>query len=81
MPSPLTVSLQVPYNENEQQFLVLAVQIAVRTFRNMRASSGDSTLLLSPEQPNPPSSTTHAQPAVQESEVTLERVHNRGMTA
>ena len=39
MPSPATVSLEVPYAENEQQFLVLAVQAAVRTFRSMNAHS------------------------------------------
>jgi hypothetical protein len=39
MPSPATVSLEVPYTENEQQFLVLAVQAAVRTFRRMNAHS------------------------------------------
>ena len=39
MPSPATVSLEVPYAENEQQFLVLAVQTAVRTFRSMNAHS------------------------------------------
>ncbi len=38
MPSPMTVSLEVPYAENEQQFLVLAVQTAVKTFRSLHAS-------------------------------------------
>jgi hypothetical protein len=69
MPSPVTVSLQVPYSENEQQFLVLAVQTAVRTFRSLHAHSGDRTLQLSPAQSDPSTSATHAQPAVQESEV------------
>jgi hypothetical protein len=41
MPSPATVSLEVPYAENEQQFLVLAVQAAVRTFRRMNAHSAE----------------------------------------
>ncbi len=41
MPSPMTVSLEVPYAENEQQFLVLAVQTAVKTFRSLHASSVD----------------------------------------
>ena len=41
MPSPATVSLEVPYAENEQQFLVLAVQTAVRAFRSMNAHSAE----------------------------------------
>jgi hypothetical protein len=41
MPSPMTVSLEVPYAENEQQFLVLAVQTAVKTFRSLNASPAD----------------------------------------
>ena len=41
MPSPMTVSLEVPYAENEQQFLVLAVQTAVKTFRSLHASPVD----------------------------------------
>lgn len=40
MTSPVTVSLQVPYADSEQQFLVLAVQTAVRTFRSMNSNSG-----------------------------------------
>jgi hypothetical protein len=67
MPSPVTVSLQVPYSENEQQFLVLAVQTAVRTFRSLHAHSGDRTL--SPAQSDPSTFATHDQPAVQKSEV------------
>ncbi|HKY71754.1 MAG TPA: hypothetical protein VJL88_07520 [Nitrospira sp.] len=45
MPSPVTVSLQIPYVESEREFVMLAVQIAVRTFRSMNASypSGAST--------------------------------------
>jgi hypothetical protein len=39
MPSPATVSLEVPYAENEQEFLVLAVQTAIRTFRRLNAHS------------------------------------------
>jgi hypothetical protein len=42
MTSPVTVSLQVPYADTEQQFLVLAVQTAVRTFRSMNSNSGES---------------------------------------
>jgi hypothetical protein len=41
MPSPITVSLEVPYAENERQFLVLVVQTAIRTFRRIHASSAD----------------------------------------
>ena len=39
--SSMNVSLQVPYTRNEQQFLFLAVQTAVRTFRSMNASSNE----------------------------------------
>ena len=39
--SSMTVSLQVPYTRNEQQFLFLAVQTAVRTFRSMNTSSNE----------------------------------------
>jgi hypothetical protein len=35
MPSPESVSLQIPYTDNEKQFLFLAVQAAVRTFRSI----------------------------------------------
>lgn len=70
MPSPMTVSLQVPYSENEQEFLVLAVQIALRTFRSMHTRSDAHTLPLTFSGPSDPSSSaTHDQPAVQESEV------------
>ena len=31
---PMTVTLHVPYAENEQQFLLQAVEAAVRTFRS-----------------------------------------------
>jgi len=41
MPPPLTVSLQVPYAKDEQQFLILAVQAAVKTFRTLHLSSCD----------------------------------------
>lgn len=44
MTSPVTVSLQVPYAESEQQFLVLAVQTAVRTFRSMKLRCDDPAL-------------------------------------
>ena len=39
--SPLTVTLQVPYAENEQQFLLQAVEAAVRTFRSLNGKPGD----------------------------------------
>ena len=35
MPLPETVSLNVPYTDNEQQFLLSAVQAAMRTFRSI----------------------------------------------
>ena len=41
MPSPSTVSIEVPYAESEQQFLVLAVQAAVKTFRTIQTNSCD----------------------------------------
>lgn len=37
----LTVTLQVPYAENEQQFLLQAVEAAVRTFRSLNAKPGN----------------------------------------
>jgi hypothetical protein len=42
MASPETVSLHIPYAENEKEFLILAVQAAVRTFRNIRSSETTS---------------------------------------
>ena len=39
--SPLTVTLQVPYAEDEQQFLLQAVKAAVRTFRSLNGKPGD----------------------------------------
>lgn len=41
MGSQVIVSLQVPYIENEQQFLAHAVQAALRMFRNRNAGSGN----------------------------------------
>ena len=49
MPSPATVSLEVPYADNEQQFLVLAVQTAVRAFRSMNAHSVEPNVPLTAE--------------------------------
>jgi hypothetical protein len=43
MPSPMTISLEVPYADNEQQFLVLVVQTAVKTFRSLHASAVDDS--------------------------------------
>ena len=51
MSSPATVSLEVPYAENEQQFLVLAVQTAVRTFRRMNAHSVEPSIGVTAETP------------------------------
>jgi hypothetical protein len=54
MSSPMTVSLQVPYTENEQQFLVLAVQIALRTYRSMHDHASKTKMLpLSDGHPDP----------------------------
>jgi hypothetical protein len=39
--SPLTVTIQVPYAENEQQFLLQAVEAAVKMFRSLNAEPGD----------------------------------------
>jgi hypothetical protein len=38
--SPLTVTIQVPYAENEQQFLLQAVEAAVKIFRSLHAKPG-----------------------------------------
>jgi hypothetical protein len=62
MPSPVIVSLEVPYAENEQQFLLLVVQTAVRTFRSMNARSGERTVSQSSHrrsEPSPTSTTLH----------------------
>jgi hypothetical protein len=61
--SSMTVSLEVPYAHNEKQFLFLAVQTAVRTFRSMNASSSDSTLSQKPSTASP--SLTPLQAAVE----------------
>jgi len=37
---PVTVTLHVPYAENEQQFLRQAVEAAVRTFRSFNPNPG-----------------------------------------
>ena len=39
--SSLTVTLQVPYAKNEQQFLLQAVEAAVRTFRSLNGKPSD----------------------------------------
>ena len=39
--SPLTVTIQVPYAENEKEFLLQAVEAAVKTFRRLNAKPGD----------------------------------------
>jgi hypothetical protein len=39
--SPVPVTLQVPYTENEQQFLLQAVATAVRTFRSLNRKPAD----------------------------------------
>lgn len=40
--SPLTVTLQIAYAENEQQFLLQAVEAAVRTYRSLNRKPGDA---------------------------------------
>ena len=49
---PVTVSLEVPYADTEQQFLILAVQTAVRTFRSMNARPAEHTLSSSSTDPS-----------------------------
>jgi hypothetical protein len=39
--TPSTVTLQVPYAENEQQFLLQAVEAAVSAFRRLNGKPGD----------------------------------------
>lgn len=71
MTSPETVSLQIPYTANEKQFLILAVQAAVRTFRSINPPCADNPLYL----PSPSSlgvssaSETHDQQALHKSQV------------
>jgi len=38
---PSTVTLQVPYSKNEQQFLLQAIEVAVKTFRSLNGKPGD----------------------------------------
>ena len=47
MSSPETVSLQIPYAANEKQFLILAVQAAMRRFRSINPRYTDDPLSLS----------------------------------
>jgi hypothetical protein len=56
MSSPETVSLQIPYAANEKQFLFLAVQAAVRTFRSINPRYPDDPLYLSSSTSSDPSS-------------------------
>ena len=71
MSSPETVSLQIPYRANEKQFLILAVQAAVRTFRNINPGSADDPFYLSSPSSSGPSSPlgTHEQLAMHNSQV------------
>ena len=39
--SPVIIILEVPYAENEQQFLIQAVRVAVRTFRSLNVNPSD----------------------------------------
>lgn len=39
--SPFTMTLQVPYAENEQQFLLQAVEAAVKMLRSLNAKTSD----------------------------------------
>ena len=39
--SPVTITIQVPYAENEQQFLLQAVEAALRMFRSIHAKPSD----------------------------------------
>jgi hypothetical protein len=71
MLSPDTVSLQIPYTANEKQFLILAVQAAVRTFRSINPPCADDPLYRpSPSSPFVSSaSETHDQQALHKSPV------------
>ena len=54
MMSPLTVTLQVAYVENEQQFLLKAAEAAVRMFRTIQAKTGEvSSTKNTQEEPTP----------------------------
>ena len=71
MSSPETVSLRIPYAANEKQFLFLAVQAAVRTFRSINPRCVDDPLYLSSPSSSDPSSPsgTHDQQAMHKSQV------------
>ena len=51
--SPVTVRLQVPYTENEQQFLLQAVEAAVRTFRSLNGKPRIATTQPGQDKPAP----------------------------
>ena len=71
MTAPETVSLQIPYRANEKQFLILAVQAAVRTFRNINPRCADDPFYLSSPSSSGSSSPsgTHEQLAMHNSQV------------
>ena len=71
MSSPEIVSLQIPYTANEKQFLILAVQAAVRSFRSINPPCDDDLLYLSSSSSSGPSSSseTHNQQAMHNSQV------------
>jgi hypothetical protein len=68
MSSPVTVSLQIPYVESEREFVMLAVQIAVRTFRSMNTASID---------PLPPPLSTSTDPSNDSSPQTQEALNEQ----
>ena len=45
---PSTVTLEVPYAENESQFLLRAVEVAVKVFRSLPGKSSIGIRELSP---------------------------------
>lgn len=57
MPLPETVSLRVPYTDNEQRFLLFAVEAALRTFRsiNLDCAEGQVCLTSGSQFDTPPS--------------------------
>ena len=68
---PETVSLQIPYAANEKQFLFLAVQAAIRTFRSINLRCADDPLYLSSSTSSDASSRsrTHDPQAIHKSQV------------
>jgi hypothetical protein len=66
-PMPMMVSVQVPYTDNEQQFLAHVVQAALRQFRSMNPQAIVAVKTSPIEPPLFTSSPEQLQPVIKES--------------